>query len=97
REDATVHHDWLSPTTVLRDVFELALSGKMKIDLDGNQRLVLALSGLELHIDLRAVERRLALGLVEVEANLLHDTAQESFAGLPHGRVIDVLLMVVGI
>ena len=69
----------------------------MKIDLDGDERLVLALSGLELHIDLRAVERRLALGLVEVEANLLHDTAQEGFAGLPHGRVIDVLLMVVGV
>ena len=69
----------------------------MEVDLDGDERLVLALGGLELDIDLRAVERRLALGLVEVEANLLQDAAQERFAGLPHRRVVDVLLVVVGV
>ena len=40
---------------------------------------------------------RLALGFVEVEANLLHDAAQEGFASLPHRRIIDVLLVVAGI
>src|SRR5262249_41574588 len=97
REDTTVYYDGLGPTTVLRDVLELALGREMEVDLDSDQRLVLALGGLKLHIDLRAIERGLALGLVEVETNLLHNTAQEGFAGLPHRRPHYVLHVVIGI
>ena len=90
-------HDRLGPAAVLRDVLELALGREVEVNLHGDECLVLALGGVELHIDLRTIERGLALSLGEVEADLLQDAAQEGFAGLPHRRIVDVLLVVVGV
>ena len=69
----------------------------MEVDLDGHEGLVLAGSGLELDVDLRAVERRFTFGLVELQADLLEDAAEQGFPLLPHGRVVDVLFAVPGV
>src|ERR1041385_5699073 len=92
-----MNDDRTRPAGILRHIFEIALRRQMEIDLDGYQRLVPALSRLELNVDFRTIESSLSGGLIKGQSDFLHDAAQKAFAGFPHGRIVDVLLAVIWI
>ena len=68
-----------------------------EIELHGGERLLAAGDGAELDVDLRAVEGRLAGGVLVVRAHLGEQVGDQALGALPVLRRIDVLLLALGI
>ena len=82
---------------VRRDVAEVHALGHGEVELVGAGGLLAAGHGLELEVDLRPVEGRLALDLAVGQAGLVHGGAHELLGAFPGGGVVDVLLAPLGI
>ena len=75
----------------------MELGGQAEVQLAGGQRVLGADGGLDVDVQLRAVEGSLADLLGKVDAQLGQDLAQGVLGVVPHGVVVMVLLLVGGV
>ena len=73
----------------------MELCGQAEVQLAGGQGVLSADSGLDVDVQLRAVESSLADLLGEVDAQLSQDLAQSVLGVVPH-RVVVVILLLIG-
>src|SRR3989344_5279280 len=72
-----VHDKCAVRLAVLADIRKVKAVRHAKVVLYGKGRVLLAVDVLHLHVNLRAVEGGLVLGLLKLHAALLHDLAQK--------------------
>ncbi len=90
-DDAAVHHDRAVPGAVGADVAQAEALRLVEVDLHGGQGGLAARGAGDLHVDLRSVEGRLALGRLVGDAGGVQHLAQQGGGPFPQGRVGDVL------
>ena len=76
------------------DIAEVELRRQAEVQLAGGERVLRAHGGLDVDVQLRAVEGGLADLLGEVDAELGQHLAQRALGVIPHGVVLVVLLLV---
>ncbi len=95
-DDAAVHHDRPVFRPVGADVVQVEALGLVEVDLDGGQGGLPARRIRDLHVDLRAVEGRLALGGLVGDAGAVQDFAEQGGGPAPQVRVGHVLAALAG-
>ena len=87
------HHGGLLGA-VLVHIGQVELCGQAEVQLAGGQGVLSTHGGLDVDVQLRAIESSLADLLGELDAQLGQDLAQRALGMVPHGVVVMVLLLV---
>mgnify|MGYP000744913090 FL=1 len=82
---------------VLVHIGQVELGGQAEVQLAGGQSVLGTHGGLDVHVQLRAVEGSLADLLGEVDAQLGQHLTQSVLGVVPHGVIVVVLLLVGGV
>ena len=88
---------WALLLAISVDVVHVVTISEELIDLDGDHRIFLAVYVLSLDVELRAVERSLALLFCELKPDLVENVSHKAFVAFPLLSCSEVVLSVIWI